>query len=438
MIDTKQQQFAAHITRLCRAAVQALAAEHYDVLAIYAGNMQQYFADDQELPFRPTPHFTHWCPLRSAGHVLLISADQRPHLYLQRRPNYWVDAEPQLDSFWVDSFTINVSDNITALLHKKFAANRATQKSARYAWIGPEVSWLPDAVVCNPTSLCQRLDAIRSVKSAYEIACIRAANVIAKRGHARLRESFAAGLSEFELHLAYLQATQQTDNELPYPTIIALDEKAAILHYQHKRTTVREGKVLLADCGASVHGYAADVTRTWTSPRAHPLFIELGAALERIQQELCGEVKDGVPFYDLHYHAHEKITALLIASQLLQNVSKDEALASGLSKIFFPHGLGHLLGIQTHDVGGERLPCPYAKPLLEVFANMRFKGKLVTDEVVTIEPGIYFIPLLLDQHSHDRRLNQKLITALRPYGGIRIEDNLHVRANDAVNLTRIQ
>ena len=423
---TKTQLFQAHIARLRKTTAEALNAEKYDALAIYAGDVQQYFADDQYLPFKPTPHFAHWCPLRTPAHTLLLRGDECPVLFLHDKPSYWVDNEVVLDPFWADNFTIASSDDLVAELRKLKAA-----------WIGPEVEWLPQHIDRNPKALCSRLDAVRSIKSEYEIACISAANKIARRGHAHLHECFVAGESEFAMHLAYLRATQQVDNELPYPTIIALDDKAAVLHYQHKRRDLRHGKVLLADCGASVRGYVADVTRTWASKAAHPLFVQLLQALERIQQELCAEVKSDVPFYDLHYHAHEKIAALLIETQLLRDVSCAEAIASGLSKIFFPHGLGHLLGLQTHDVGGERLPCPYAKPLLPVFANMSFKGKLTVDEVITIEPGIYFIPMLLDQQRDNPKLNHPLIDALRPCGGIRIEDNVHVKEDTSINLTRL-
>ncbi len=417
----------AHIERLRQMTAAVLNAEKYDTLAIYAGDVQRYFADDQYLPFKPTPHFAHWCPLRTKGHVLLLNGDEPPQLYVDDKPSYWVDTETNLDTDWAHCFRIAPIDDVKPVL-------RSCQNAA---WIGPDSVWRPAHISLNPPALQQKLDANRVRKSAYEIACITAANHIARRGHARLQERFAAGASELDLHHAYLQATQQRECDLPYITIIALDEKAAILHYQHKRRDVRNGKVLLADCGATVQGYVSDVSRTWVHEDAHPLFRELLQEMERIQRELCGAVKSGVPFYDLNYQAHEKIATLLITSQLLQDVSCDEAIATGLSQIFFPHGLGHLLGLQVHDVGGERLPCPYAKPLLQVFANLRFRGKLAVDEVITIEPGLYFIPMLLDRQRNNPKLNHPLIAALRPCGGIRIEDNVQVKENTSINLSRL-
>lgn len=426
MTATRQQQFQAHITNLRQTTAALLAAEGYDALAIYAGHPQQYYADDIDMPFRPTPHFNYWCPLRSPHHTLLIRGDAKPTLYLHDKPSYWLDNTTDLDPFWADSFAVaNRADLATAL-----------KQNARVAWLGPEVEWLPPAVTRNPTKLLTQLDNLRRHKSAYEIDCMRTANAIASRGHIRLHECFQTGASEFELHLAYLQATQQDDYTLPYPTIIALDDKAAILHYQYKRRDLRNGKVLLADCGASVHGYAADVTRTWTSKHAHPLFAELLQQMQTIQQELCAAVKSGTAFYDLHYLAHEKIAALLLNTDILRNLSGEAAIADGLTKIFFPHGLGHPLGIQTHDVDGERPPCNYTKPRLPVFEKIRLTGELTVGEVITVEPGLYFIPMLLDQQQDNNKLNHSLLAALRPCGGIRIEDNVLVKKDHAINLTR--
>ena len=426
MTATRQQLFQAHIANLRQTTAPLLEAEGYDALAIYAGHPQQYYADDIDMPFRPTPHFNHWCPLRSPHHTLLIRGDAQPTLYLHDKPSYWLDNTTDLDPFWADSFTVASSDDLTAAL----------KQNTHVAWLGPEVEWLPPAVTRNPTKLLKQLDGLRRPKSAYEIDCIRAANVIANRGHARLHECFQTGASEFELHLAYLQATQQDDYTLPYQTVIALDDKAAILHYQYKRRDLRNGKVLLADCGATVHGYASDVTRTWASKHAHPLFAELLQQMQTIQQELCASVKSGTAYYDLHYLAHEKIATLLLNTDILRNLSREAAIADGLTYVFFPHGLGHSLGIQTHDVGGERPPCNYTKPLLPIFEKIRLTGGLTVDEVITVEPGLYFIPMLLDQQQDNDKLNHSLLAGLRPCGGIRIEDNVLVKKDHAINLTR--
>lgn len=403
-----------------------MAAEGYAELAIYAGHDLHYFADDHHLPFRPVPHFSHWCPLHSPGHLLLINDRNKPTLYRHQEETFWTDTETDIEPFWLDSFEI-----VPAKMAKKELSSHSN-----LAWIGPLVPWLPASVALNPSSLCKALDINRRIKTPYEVLCLNTATEIATRGHRKIRELFnLTDKSEFDIHLAYLQATSQCENELPYTNIIAFDAKVAILHYQHKRTNPKEANVLLADCGAKYYGYCADITRTYVRKNKHPVFAHLLQGLEVTQQSLCAEVRNGVPFYDIHYLAHEKIVDLLYETRII-SIGGEEAIAAGISKIFFPHGLGHLLGIQTHDVGGDRIACTYRKPLLEIFAPMRFKGELATSEVITIEPGIYFIPMLLNPHRHNQQLNWKLIDDLIPLGGMRIEDNVLVKEDHCVNLTR--
>ena len=119
-------------------------------------------------------------------------------------------------------------------------------------------------------------------------------------------------------------------------------------------------------------------------------------------------------------------------------VDSEEAITTGLTKIFFPHSLGHMLGLQVHDVNGVN-PAPAVapqKPILEIFTKLRFREDLAVNEVITIEPGIYFIPLLLSQHRQDQRLNWELIDTLAPLGGMRIEDNVLVSDRTSINITR--
>ncbi len=118
----------------------------------------------------------------------------------------------------------------------------------------------------------------------------------------------------------------------------------------------------------------------------------------------------------------------------------DEALESGLSSVFFPHGIGHLLGLQVHDVAGlardssgTEIPRPEGHPFL------RLTRRLEPGFVVTIEPGLYFIDLLLDAArtaGHGGRINWDAVERLRPYGGIRIEDDVACTAGAPENLTR--
>jgi len=146
-----------------------------------------------------------------------------------------------------------------------------------------------------------------------------------------------------------------------------------------------------------------------------------------------------VEWADIHLAAHRAVAAVLRNAGII-DCDADEALASGLSSVFLPHGIGHLLGLQVHDVGGrQRSPAggeiapPPGHPYL------RLTRPLESGFAVTMEPGLYFIESLLAQARADARaahIDWQRIESLRPYGGIRIEDDLLVTASGCENLTR--
>jgi Xaa-Pro dipeptidase len=244
-------------------------------------------------------------------------------------------------------------------------------------------------------------------------------------------------LSEFALHGLYCESTGQRETELPYSSIVALNEHGAILHYQYlERSPPAETRSLLIDAGAEAAGYAADVTRTWTNPSSP--FAPLIASLERLQRTLCAEVRAGVDFVALNERAHELLAGVL-ATHKLVTCSAQEAYASGLTRTFLPHGLGHLLGLQVHDAGGRQVT-PEGEvrnpPPTDPF--LRLTRVLEPNYVLTIEPGIYFIPSLLDRVPGElrRKLNWVVVEQFLPYGGIRIEDNVVAQKTGHRNLTR--
>jgi Xaa-Pro dipeptidase len=193
----------------------------------------------------------------------------------------------------------------------------------------------------------------------------------------------------------------------------------------------------LLDAGASFAGYGSDITRTTAAETGD--FADLVTAMDQLQLGLCDLARPGADWRDIHAAAVERITALLHESGVLR-CSVAEALDSGASRLFFPHGIGHLLGLQVHDVGGTMaddeggvLPKPPKDPAL------RLTRRLEPGFVVTMEPGLYFIEALLGparSGPHAARIDWKRVQALTPFGGIRVEDNLAITATGCDNLTR--
>ena len=151
-----------------------------------------------------------------------------------------------------------------------------------------------------------------------------------------------------------------------------------------------------------------------------------------MQQTLCDGLVVGTPYEDLHDRAHHELAGI-IGDLGIIDCAAEEMVASGATRKLFPHGLGHSLGIQVHDVG-----CKPHSPRAEN-AFLRTTATVEAGHVFTIEPGCYFIPSLLAElrsTSVAKHVSWSLVEELRDFGGIRIEDNIAVTDSGTVNLTR--
>ncbi len=433
--------FEEHIAQVSRDTEEALklsakAGADYDGIVFHAGKQMDYHADDQEIPFRTTPHFARFAPLAGPDHLLAFRPGERVRLVRVVPRDYWYET-PAAPAHPYDE----VLDVVQVANPEE--ARAALGDVSRFAYVGSDaetaraLGMKADAV--EPASLIAPLDWFRGIKTSYEIACIREASVVAARGHRAVLEGMSRGRTERQLHAAYLEASGLLEVEMPYGNIIAWDDRSAILHYQTKRTTPPSpGAVLLVDAGGIRHGYASDITRTYVRDGAHPVFAAALDRMDTLQRELVAMVAPGKSFVDLHAAAHKGVAAILCDLGIL-NVPAAEAYERGLTRVFLPHGLGHHLGLQVHDIGGrqvtptgERRDPPPQHPFL------RTTRELAPGHVVTIEPGIYFIPMLLAPYRSkpDAGINWKLVDALVPCGGIRVEDDVLVIASGHEDLTR--
>jgi Xaa-Pro dipeptidase len=424
--------YRAHLRTMNARLEAALTATGDTGLVILAGDPQTPPRDDFTYPFRVEPHFASWLPLnRVSGAALVLTPGEKPILLYPQEDDFWLSPARDPEGFWVESFDIRVIKTSAS------ASAELTKLGAGYALIGDAGAAAAAFRACNDVRLLNRLDYARACKTDYEIACMRAASRIAARGHTRVASAFSEGLSEFALHSVYCDATQQRETELPYSSIVALNEHGAVLHYQHlDRAAPPVVHSLLIDAGADFSGYGADVTRTWA--RGGSAFAPLIESLERLQQTLCAEVRAGVDFVALNERAHELLAEVLVTHAIVR-CSADEAHASGLTRVFLPHGLGHLLGLQVHDAGGRQVAAEGAtRPPPPEHPFLRLTRVLEPGFVVTIEPGIYFIPSLLEKMPWDLRskVNWAAVERFLAYGGIRIEDNVLVQTAGHANLTR--
>lgn len=393
------------------------------------------FLDDYDYPFKPNPHFVSWLPLTRTPYCYVIhTPGETPVLVYYQEKDYWHLPPANPDGYWADQFDIRVvhtSDDI---------ARHFPEDRSKCIFIGETDGRAQTYGVdrTNPSSALNYIHYRRGVKTAYELECMRGASRRGVRGHRAAEKAFRSGKSEYDIHLNYCRAVQHTDNELPYGNIIALNEHGAVLHYQHlSREKPAESRSFLIDAGASIHGYASDITRTYARDSGE--FAELIERFDQLQQELVAEVKAGLEFSELHMLCHQKIAQLLVEFGVAKG-SAEALIETGVTTAFYPHGLGHLLGIQVHDVGGHlgddlgtTIDPPSGHPYL------RLTRQLDVDQVLTIEPGLYLIDMLQENlvgtPAH-AMVKQERLDWLRPYGGIRIEDNVRVLADGCENLTR--
>lgn len=402
---------------------------------IFSGAPEPVFLDDSHYPFKANPHFASWLPLTGTPlSYIVYTPGELPRLVYYQPKDYWHRPPSTPAGFWTDQFEIHVVHTLDDV--PRFLPNNREHCVLIGKLLDEAHAFGIERI--NPTTVLNRLHYARGVKTSYELECMRGASRRGVAGHRAAEDAFRAGLAEYDIHLAYCRAVSHTENELPYGNIVALNENAAVMHYQHQaREAPAEIRSFLLDAGAQCHGYASDITRTWSY--ASPEFSDLIARVDALQQELVGEVRAGLDFVDLHRQTHRKVAGVLLDLELVSG-STDALMANGVTSAFFPTGLGHLLGLQVHDVGGfmadesgKTIDRPSGHPYL------RLTRTLEADMVLTIEPGIYIIDMLLDNlrgtPGHDM-VNQERVDRLRPFGGVRIEDNVRVLEDGCENFTR--
>jgi Xaa-Pro dipeptidase len=433
--DSWASLFAAHLDAVMKRSGDALATVGYEALLVHAGTPPLLFQDDHHLPFRVQAPFKVWAPLSDApDSFVYFAAGRKPRLLIHQPVDYWHKSPELPDTYWSGAFEIvSCAD--------RDAARAALPKDlSKTAFIGapfPELlGWGPAAI--NPEHLIAQLDYGRAAKTDYEVACLREANVLGARGHKAAERAFRGGASEFEIALEFMAACGQRERELPYNPIIALNEGGAVLHYQiQQREKPARIHSLLIDAGAEFGGYASDITRTHSHHDAE--FAALIERFDELQLKLCAQVRVGLDWKDFHQASYRAISEFLREAGVIL-VGADEAIDSALTSVFYPHGIGHLLGLQVHDVGGlQRDPAggvierPYNHPYL------RLTRRLEDGFVVTVEPGFYFIDQLLEEARSKpigKMIDWKRVAELKKFGGVRIEDNVVARPGGQENLTR--
>jgi Xaa-Pro dipeptidase len=426
--------YPQHVDEVQQRSARALERGGFDHLLVPSGTLHYQVFDDRDYPYAVNPQFKAWLPLtRNPGSWIVYTPGNKPKLLYLQPADYWHAVPEAPRGYWVDAFEIVV------IRKPEEALQHFPADPSRCAILGERSSAVGDYVPDNPQAVIDYLDYHRAIKTPYEIEMMREASRRGVRAHRAAERAFRAGASEFGIHLVYCQAARQDACELPYGSIIALNEHGAVLHYTDRdRVPPKEIRSFLIDAGASHGGYNSDITRTYAMDTAGE-FQQLVNAVEAAEQRLCAGVRAGVDYRQIHLDAHLEMAKILREAGIV-DMAPESMVETGVSAKFFPHGIGHYIGLQVHDVGGflasdggGTIDRPAGHPFL------RLTRVLEPGAVVTIEPGIYFADLLMEElrgGAYAGAVNWDKVDALRPFGGIRVEDDVVCTDGEPVNLTR--
>ena len=373
--------------------------------------------------------------------------------------------------------------------------------------VGSSIIWCISALPHNqlfkksfqmPTSSAQRekaslhlaMDTCRVVKDKYEIALVRKANDITAAAHVTVLKNLHKFKNEAEVEAAFMQVCiAQHAKEQSYAPIAGAGSNGAVLHYTDNSANFGDGQTLVLDAGCEVSCYASDVTRTLPLNRARPGHWPSKEAeniyklVEKVQESCIKQLRPGHKFIETEWHARYVTIEGLIELGILRGEPK-EILLAGTSFALFPHGLGHFVGLDVHDVSPALRPPlllsqnrqhETAEPTVDrtekayvgwdatmaisfdylkrpeqlgiaksrkspPFPSLNVDGPgLKPGMIITIEPGIYFNSFLLNQFlkdpKHKKHIDEEVLKRYEPVGGVRIEDDILITKDGYENLT---
>ncbi|XP_018325544.1 xaa-Pro dipeptidase isoform X3 [Agrilus planipennis] len=299
----------------------------------------------------------------------------------------------------------------------------------------------------NNALLFPEIADLRTVKTDLELDVIRYVVEVSSAAHRKVMRMARPGKTEYQCESEFLHYCYSVGGcrYVSYTCICGSGPNAAILHYGHPGAPndrfIQDGDTLLFDMGANYMGFAADITCSFpangTFTSMQRLIYE---AVLKSNLAVMTNGKPGVLWTDMHLLANKVLLQELKNGGLLTG-NVDEMVKAGLAAIFQPHGLGHLLGLDVHDVGGYLDNNPPRPKEPRGAEKLRTARVLQKNMVLTIEPGCYFIDPLLDSALADPKLAQFIIKEeierFRGFGGIRIEDDVVVTENGIENLTKV-
>ena len=313
----------------------------------------------------------------------------------------------------------------------------AARRGRQVVVLGEPIAGL-DGDASRAAVLREQLLHARRPKDAHELALLRRACEATAAGFKALVQALKPGVSEralqVELELGFMRAG---GDRTGYASIVGIGSNSGVLHFTPTTRQAKPGDVVLVDAGAEVGRYTADVTRTYRLPGGDDgFFRSLHALVLTVERRAIAGCRPGAEWRELHLAAAHQIAEGLVSLGLLVG-SPDSLVERDTHALFFPHGLGHMVGLGVRDASGY-LP-GRARSNRPGLSMLRTDLPLDKGYVMTVEPGIYFIPALLQDSAlrerHRDAVRWDRVDALLDFGGIRIEDDVLVTDGEPEVLT---
>ena len=394
--------------------------------------------------FRQDSSFLYFCGLDHPGLAILLDTDTGEEMLFGHQQSLedviWSGVTPTLLE-QAERVGIPVAESIDLLADKLTAAISA----------GRTVHSLPTCRAENKISLCRLLNtplpsiaktvspvlikavvALRSVKGTEEIAELDAAADLGYQLHTTAMKMARSGIYEWEIAGEMEAIAARAGRILSFPPIVTIHGET--LHNHRRDHQLHEGDLLLVDCGVeSLRHYASDQTRTIPvagtfSSQQREIYQVVLAAMERARELIT----PGISYRDVHLAACRTLISGLHSLGLMTG-DIDQAVEAGAHALFMPHGLGHQLGLDVHDMedlGEDYVGYDDKIQRSDQFglSRLRLGRELQENFVLTVEPGIYFIPKLIEQWQQENRhanyINYAKLTGYLDFGGIRLEDDI--------------
>ncbi|XP_032891815.1 xaa-Pro dipeptidase [Amblyraja radiata] len=435
--------FALNRQRLCEGLRKNAAVPKKSVMLLQGGEQTQRYCTDTDVVFRQESYFN-WTfgVMESDCYGAVDVATGKSLLFVPKLPEsyaVWMGTIHSRDHFKkkyaVDEvhFNCDIAEVLRKLqpdvLLTLRGLNTDSGNITREASFDGISQFNVNNVLLHPV-----IAECRVLKTDMELELVRYTNHISSEAHKEVMKAVRVGMKEYELeslfqHYCYTRGGMRHTS---YTCICGSGVNSSVLHYGHagspNNKTVCDGDMCLFDMGGEYYCYASDITCSFpANGRFTPDQRDVYKAVLKASRAVMSAIRPGVAWPDMHRLAERVQLEELARIGILQG-SVDEMMKVHLGAVFMPHGLGHLLGCDVHDVGGypegvERIDEPGLR-------SLRTARHLLAGMVLTIEPGIYFIDHVLDQALSDPAqacfFKADVLTRFRGFGGVRIEDDIVV------------